>query len=113
MWIPTTSYTGTTIPAYLRREGDVSLETRSTPFVAERKLEILPSDTQVLRLVSNREYPTSTMESVQAPIGLSRDVDANTGIDPDRPKVAEYGRRLRPASVASSLRMAYSYRRRV
>ncbi len=57
----------------------------------DRKLEILSSDTQVLREVSNRKYPTSTMESVHAPIGLARDVEANAGIGPDGPKVAELG----------------------
>ena len=45
-------------------------------------------------MVSNRGSPTSTMDSVHAPVGLARDVGANTGINPDRPKVAEFGCRL-------------------
>ena len=45
------------------------------------------------KVVSNRKYMTSAIELVHAPTGLARDVEANTGIDPDRTKAAESGRR--------------------
>ena len=74
--------------------GIVPLETRLTTLIAELTLRILPSDTQVLSVVSDREGPTRTTELVQAVIGLVGNVGANAGIDPGRTKIAEFGHRL-------------------
>ncbi len=70
------------------------LENRSIAAFAEHGWAILPFGTQALRAVSNREIPTTTKELVRTAMGLNRDVKANTGIDPDRPTVVEFGRRL-------------------
>ena len=83
--------------------GIVSLETRSTTRIANRTLGFLPSETQVLRVVTDREGPASTIELVRAVMGLAAIVGASMEIDPSRPKVADFGRRLYHSRAAPDL----------
>lgn len=55
----------------------VPLEIRLTTLIAELISWILPSDTQVLSVVSDREGLTSTIEFVHPVTGLTRNVAAN------------------------------------
>ena len=79
---------------YGANTGIVSLETSTTTRIATRTLQFLPSETQVLRIISDGEGPTSTIELVRAVMGFAGQVGTSRGIDPGRPKVAEFGRRL-------------------
>ena len=74
--------------------GIVSLETQSSEREATRMLRFLPKGTDVLRIKSERDGPAATIELVHAVMELAGQAAESRGIDPGRPFVADFGRRL-------------------
>ena len=74
--------------------GIVSLETSDSRREAGRVLRYLPKGIDVLRVQSGQEGPTATIELVSTVMKLAGQVAENRGIDPGRPTVADFGRRL-------------------
>ena len=74
--------------------GIVSLETQGSTREAKRMLQFLPKDTDVLRVKSESEGPAATIELVRAVMELAGQVAESRGIDPGRPSIADFGRRL-------------------
>ena len=83
--------------------GIVSLETQDSTREAARMLRFLPKDTDVLRVMSAREGPAATIELVRAVMEFAGHVAEARGIDPGRPFVADYGRRLYRAGATPSV----------
>lgn len=83
--------------------GVVSLETQSSVRDARRVLRLLPDDIDVLRVASRREGPSATIELVRAVMGFAGDVAKARGIDPGRPSVADFGRRLYRSNASPSV----------
>ena len=84
--------------------GIVSLETRGSTREAARMLRFLPKDTDVLRVTSAREGPAATIELVRAVMEFAGHVAKARGIDPGRPFVADFGRRLYRAGATLSVK---------
>ena len=82
------------LSAHSADTGIVSLETQGSAREATRMLRFLPKDTDVLRVRSDREGPAATIELVRAVMELAGQVAEARGIDPGRPFVADFGRRL-------------------
>ena len=80
--------------------GIVSLETKGSVRDAARTLRYLPKGTDILRVASAREGPTATIELVRAVMQITGEVAEVRGIDPGRPYVADFGRRLYRAGAA-------------
>ena len=80
--------------------GIVSLETQESSTEATRMLRILPGDTAILRVKSNRKGPAATIELINEVMRLTGSAGASRGIDPGRPTVAEFGRRLYRAGTS-------------
>ena len=74
--------------------GIVSLETSGGRREAAQMLRYLPEGIDVLRVQSDREGPVATIELVSTVMKLAGQVAENRGIDPGRPTVADFGRRL-------------------
>ena len=74
--------------------GIVSLETLDSQREAERTLSYLPGCIDVLRVKSTREGPMATIELVTTVMELAGSVAEVRGIDPGRPAVPDFGRRL-------------------
>ena len=83
--------------------GIVSLETRGSTREAARMLRFLPKDIDVLRVMSAREGPAATIELVRAVMEFAGHVAKARGIDPGRPFVANFGRRLYRAGATPSV----------
>ena len=74
--------------------GIVSLETQSSSREATRMLGFLPKGTDVLRVMTTRDGPSATIELICAVLEMAGQVAEAKGIDPGRPAVADFGRRL-------------------
>lgn len=72
----------------------VSFETPSSDRLASRTLGLLPDDVPVLRVRAGSDGPAGTVELVCASITLALAAGEARGIDPGRPSVADFGRRL-------------------
>ena len=79
--------------------GIVSLETQGSAREANRMIRLLPHETDVLRIEATQEGPAATVQLVRAVMELAGQVAEDRGIDPGRPSVPEYGRRLYRAGV--------------
>ena len=80
--------------------GIVSLETQESSKEATRMLRILPRDTAILRVKSHQNGPAATIDLIHEVMGLAGSAAASRGIDPGRPTVAEFGRRLYRAGTS-------------
>ena len=74
--------------------GIVSLETRDNQHEATRMLKHLPAGVDVLRIKSEKEGPSSSIELVSTVMDLAGRVAEMRGIDPGQPSVPDFGRRL-------------------
>ncbi len=83
--------------------GIVSFETENSTREATRVLRLLPEDIEVLRVVSTKEGPAATIELVRTAMELAGEAAVRRGIDPGRPFVADFGRRLYRAGVKTSV----------
>ena len=79
---------------HAKHTGIVSLETPDSLREAERTLKYLPGGIDVLRVKSTREGPAATIELVTRVMELAGSVAEMRGIDPGRPAVPDFGRRL-------------------
>ena len=79
---------------HAKHTGIVSLETLDSLREAERTLKYLPGCIDVLRVKSAREGPVATIELVITVMELAGSVAEMRGIDPGRPAVPDFGRRL-------------------
>ena len=83
--------------------GIVSLETKESTREATRMLRLLPRGTEILRVKSESEGPAATIQLIHQVMGLAGKAAASRGIDPGRPEVAEFGRRLYRAGTSKHL----------
>ena len=72
----------------------VSLETRTSQAEAARILKFLPEGIDHLRVKSNRNGPAATIDLVVAVMKLTGTAAQLRGIDPGRPSVPKFGRRM-------------------
>jgi fructoselysine-6-P-deglycase FrlB-like protein/hydroxymethylpyrimidine pyrophosphatase-like HAD family hydrolase len=84
--------------------GIISLESRELTELADRTLSVLPSEIPVVRLKTNADGPEATLLLLAKVFHLVGVVAAQRGIDPGRPQVPGFGRRLYHAQIPSSLR---------
>ena len=80
--------------------GIVSLETLDSEREATRMLGFLPEEIEVLRVKTEQEGPEATIDLVAAVMRLAGQSALERGIDPGRPSVPNYGRRLFRAGSA-------------
>ena len=80
--------------------GIVSLETLDSEIEATRMLRFLPEEVDVLRVKTEQEGPMATIDLVAAVMRLAGQSALARGIDPGRPSVPNYGRRLFRAGTA-------------
>ena len=74
--------------------GIVSLETQASEAEASRMLKFLPEDIDTLRVRSGRSGPAATIDLVAAVMTLAGTSAEAQGIDPGRPTVPKFGRRM-------------------
>ena len=72
----------------------VSLETQTSQAEAARILKFLPEGIDLLRVKSNRNGPAATIDLVIAVMKLTGTAARFRGIDPGRPSVPKFGRRM-------------------
>ena len=89
--------------------GIVSLETPDSLREAERTLKYLPECIDVLRVKSTREGPVATIELVTTVMELAGSVAEMRGVDPGRPAVPDFGRRLYRAGSTRQFKAKESY----
>jgi hypothetical protein len=65
-----------------------------TEALAKRTIELLPRETPVVALRSVAPWPLSTLELLAQSIRLAARISEAAGVDPARPGVPEFGRRL-------------------
>ena len=74
--------------------GIVSLETQTSEAEASRMLKLLPEDIDTLRVRAGRSGPAATIDLVAAVMTLAGTSAEAQGIDPGRPTVPKFGRRM-------------------
>jgi fructoselysine-6-P-deglycase FrlB-like protein len=83
---------------WLRKRGErtaiVSLEDAGTTNLATSMLRLVPTDVRICRLVSEREGPTAGVDLISQELYLTGLVGSAFGVDPGRPPVATFGRRM-------------------
>ena len=79
----------------------VSLETPDSLEIAARTLALLPPETAVMRIRSTHGGPLGAIELVRASMALTLVAAEARGVDPGRPAVAQFGRRLYRARSAA------------
>lgn len=72
----------------------VSLETPSSRRVADAVFRLLPPEVSTLRVTSENEGPSGAIELVAKTMALTWAAAEPRGLDPGRPTVASFGRRL-------------------
>ena len=80
-----------------RRRAEVAvlaLVSGRTQALAERTIRLLPTEIPVVRLHSDAQWPVSVLELLAGSIRLAARISENAGVDPARPGVPEFGRRL-------------------
>ena len=80
--------------------GIVSLETQSSEAEATRMLKLLPEEINTLRVKSGKNGPAATIDLVASVMALAGSSARAKGIDPGRPPVPKFGRRLYRAGAA-------------
>lgn len=80
--------------------GIVSLETESSEAEATRMLKLLPNEINTLRVKSRQNGPAATIDLIAAVMTLAGSSAQARGIDPGRPPVPKFGRRLYRAGAA-------------
>ena len=94
---------------HAKNTGIVSLETLDSLQEAERTLKYLPECIDVLRVKSTREGPAATIELVTTVMELAGSVAEMRGMDPGRPAVPDFGRRLYRAGSTRRVEAEESY----
>lgn len=83
---------------WLDKRGDtsavVSFETLDSYEIANRTLAVLPPQTEIMRIQSAHRGPLGAIELVRASMALTLVAAETRGIDPGRPTIAQFGRRL-------------------
>ena len=83
---------------WIRRKGDttavVSIEDPANTELASSILRLLPEDVKRVRLTSKRNGPDATIELVAKVLQLIGALGVSAGVDPGRPPVPEFGRRM-------------------
>lgn len=72
----------------------VSLETPASRGAADRTIRLLPPNTLIQRIQASADGPVGAIELVGSTMALTLAAAELKGIDPGRPAVPEYGRRL-------------------
>lgn len=72
----------------------IALSTTESQDIAERTLKALPPETEVIRLHSSLAWPASALELFVHSAKLIEAPSARAGLDPARPSVPAFGRRL-------------------
>lgn len=74
--------------------GIISLETKGTQGEASRMIRHFPETIDVLRVKSQQDGPSATVELLLSTMELAGTAGRLRGIDPGKPRVAGFGRRL-------------------
>ena len=77
--------------------------------IASRTFKILPARFEVIELRSDLEWPVSVLDQLVASMHLVGSTATNRGIDPGRPRVPEFGRRLYRTSVRRYIPISVSH----
>lgn len=85
-----------------RRTLVVTVEDRKFVALFNKTLDLLPRDIQVLRLQSKCTGPSASIDLTIRAFGLVRDLGTLQGIDPGRPGVPEFGRKIYHLSPGSA-----------
>ncbi len=94
---------------HAKHTGVVSLETLDSRREVERTLSYLPECIDVLRVKSSREGPMATIELVATVMELAGSVAEMRDMDPGRPAVSDFGRRLYRAGSVRRVEAKESY----
>lgn len=86
----------------------VALVTGHSDDLADSTLELLPDHIPVARLDARHSHSTGTLELLVQVMRLVGDLGAMHGIDPGRPKVAEFGRRIHELDCGPAMRCCKS-----
>ena len=78
----------------------ISFETPKAERLASRTLGLLPHDIPTLRILSQHDGPCGAIELVCASLELALVAGNARGMDPGRPTIASFGRRLYRASAS-------------
>lgn len=81
----------------------VTVEDRRYEGLFTKTLNLFPPDVQVIRLKSALSGPASAIDLTLRVFGLVRDIGDNLGVDPGRPGVPDFGRRIYHLSPGSKL----------
>lgn len=72
----------------------VTVEDRQYERLFDKTLGLLPPDIRVIRLRSELTGPAATIDLTIKVFGLVRDIGLTSGVDPGRPGVPEFGRKI-------------------
>jgi len=72
----------------------VALSNSETRELADRTLAVLPPEAQVIRLHSDLQWPTCILDLLVRSARLVQDAARDSNIDPAKPSVPQFGRRL-------------------
>lgn len=84
----------------------ISLETAATVTESGRVLRLLPKGTEVMRIVASEDGPEASIELLRATMQLVGNAASLRGVDPGKPHIPSFGRRLFHAGVHRPLRPA-------
>ncbi len=86
--------------------GVLALVTRDEARIAKRTLELLPKTVPVLQLISDTHGPVGTLDLLIRMLHLVHLAGTVRGIDPGRPRVPAFGRRIYHLRLPSRTRIA-------
>ena len=93
---------------HAKNTGIVSLETKDTEREASRMLRLLPENIDILRVKSPYEGPVATIQLVRTVMELTGEAAEARGVDPGRPTVPDFGRRLYRAGTTWNTKLLES-----
>ncbi len=82
------------LSVHSKSTGVISLETKDSQREASRMIRCFPETVDVLRVNSDKDGPSATIELLSSTMELAGFAAQLRGIDPGRPRVAQFGRRL-------------------
>lgn len=72
----------------------LSIEDKTNKLLADNILQLMPDNVQKIRLFSDMEGPSAGIELVSQVLSLVGLLGAESGVDPGRPQVARFGRKM-------------------
>lgn len=72
----------------------LSIENKTNKHLADNILQLVPDNVQKIRLSSEKEGPSAGIELVSQVLNLVGSLGTESGVDPGRPQVARFGRKM-------------------